>query len=864
MPSTDHGRRDALPVGTVLREFTIQEVIGHGGFGIVYRAGHNELELTVAIKEYLPVELAVREGATVQPRSGTERKDFAEGLRRFRDEAQALVDFDSHPSIVSCREFFRAHGTAYLVMGYEEGQSLAEVLARREAEGRPFAAADLLGVMQPVLEGLERVHAAGVLHRDIKPSNILIRRRDGRPVLIDFGAAKQATARFSRSQAPYTEGYAALEQVAEVGKLGPWTDMYGVGAVMWRMVAGGQRPWEPPHPVRVEQRSHAVVGGTEDPMPSARELGKGRFPSEMLEVIDRCLRLREGERMQGSRELLEALRQVNEPLPAGSAETGRPLDGRPGGKRQKRRSHATSAHAEPRIGWRRGVWIALASLVGGLGLVVATWWNSGSEETARDQVSAGASDGIGGEIAVPERGEPVDSVPNPNQPTEKPESPPEAGGKGRNLDPTGSYPEAESGRDGEDRLEERPEGSQDSFVQPWVRDWDALDDINAPDFDLTAQAYIERYQQVPEASVWVTRVEGLLAKLRDLERAENRGSSLEASGTAQDPDPISVGSGRKEEGAEAESGRDSEDSLEGRPEGSRDSFEQQWIRDWDALGDTRDPGFAATAQAYIKQYKDVPEASVWVAKAEGLLAELRKSESASTPHREAGESWMNSLGMEFVWIPAGNFLMGSATDEEGRDDDEPQHEVQISQGYWIKKHEVTQGEWVALMGTNPSHFSNCGPRCPVEQVSWDDTQEFIRRLNSRESGSGYIYRLPTEAEWEYGARAGTIGARHGELDAIAWHGGNSGHGAHPVGQKRANAWGLYDVLGNVWEWTGDWYGAYPSVTVTDPVGPGSGAGLVNRGGGWGSSAGVVRSADRRNLAPVHRFSDIGFRLVRTE
>ena len=190
MPSTDPGRRDALPVGTVLREFTIQGVLGHGGFGIVYRAGHNELELTVAIKEYLPVELAVREGATVQPRSGTERKDFEEGLRRFRDEAQALIDFDSHPSIVSCREFFRAQGTAYLVMGYEEGRSLAEVLASREAEGRPFAAADLLGVMQPVLEGLERVHAAGVLHRDIKPSNILIRRRDGRPVLIDFGAAE--------------------------------------------------------------------------------------------------------------------------------------------------------------------------------------------------------------------------------------------------------------------------------------------------------------------------------------------------------------------------------------------------------------------------------------------------------------------------------------------------------------------------------------------------------------------------------------------------------------------------------------------------------------------------------------------------
>ncbi len=749
-----------MPVGTVLREFTIQAVLGHGGFGIVYRAGHNELELTVAIKEYLPVELAVREGAAVQPRSGTERKDFAEGLRRFRDEAQALIDFDSHPSIVSCREFFRAHGTAYLVMGYEEGQSLAEVLASREAEGRPFGAADLLGVMQPVLEGLERVHAAGVLHRDIKPSNILIRRRDGRPVLIDFGAAKQATARFSKSQAPYTEGYAALEQVAEVGKLGPWTDMYGVGAVMWRMVAGGKRPWEPPHPVRVEQRSHAALGGTEDPMPSASELGEGRFPSQMLEVIDRCLRLRETERMQGSRELLEALGEVSESLPAGSLGAARPSAEQTGVKRQEPGSHVAPVGAEPRSGWRRGGWIALASLV--VGLALATWWNSGSEQTVRDQAPSGASDGVGDEIGVPEREEVADSVPSPDQQAEDREAPPEA------------------------------------------------------------------------------------------------------SGTAQDPDPISVGSGRNEEVAGADSRRDRDDILEVRLEESQDSLVQPWIRDWDALGDIRDRGFAATAQAYVEQYRQVPGARVWVAKAEGLLAELRELEAASTMRREAGEAWTNSLGMEFVWIPAGTFLVGSPMHEEGRVFGERQHEVRISEGFWIGKYEVTQGGWVAVMGTNPSRFSNCGPRCPVERVSWDDTQEFIRRLKSRESGNGYVYRLPTEAEWEYTARAGTPGARYGELGAIAWYSANSGDRTHPVGQKRPNAWGLHDMLGNVWEWTKDWYGAYPSGTVTDPGGPESGAGRVYRGGGWYNSAGYVRSAARGLLSPGARDNIIGFRLVRTE
>ena len=661
MSSTDHERRDALPVGTILRDFTIQAVIGHGGFGVVYRAEHNELELTVAMREYLPVELAVREGVTVRPRSGTVRKDFEDGLRRFRDEAKVLVGFDSHPSIVSCREFFRAHGTAYLVMAYEDGRSLAEVLAIREAEGHPFTDSDLLAVMMPLLEGLARVHAAGGLHQDIKPSNILIRKRDEQPVLIDFGAAKQATARFSRSQAPYTDGYAALEQIADTGKLGPWTDMYGVGAVMWRMVAGGNRPWEPPLPARVDLRSYAALGETEDLLPPASELGKGRFPLRMLETIDMCLRLRETERIQGSAELLEVLRMASD---------------------------------------------------------------------------------------------------------------------------------RESPRNGQTLAEAR--------------------------------------------------------------------------------DPTGVVSGRDEEDAGAEIGRVVYDRRRLRLQWSQSGLAQPWIRDSEALGDIQDPGFAEMVQAYIVRYGRVPEASVWVAKAEGLLAELRELEAAGRLGRKAGESWRSWLDMEFAWIPAGSFLMGSPVDEEGRldygvsdDVDERQHCVRIREGFWMKKYEVTQEEWEAEMGTNPSHFNECGPQSPVESVSWVDVQEFISCLNEGESGEGYLYRLPTEAEWEYAARAGTTGARYGPLDSIAWYAGNSGLETHPVGQKVANAWGLHDMLGNVWEWTADWEGKYPSSLVTDPQGPSTGWGRVFRGGGWGSNSRDVRSACRGHDSPDSR-DIIGFRLVRTK
>ena len=765
MPSTDPERRDALPVGTVLREFTIQAVIGHGGFGIVYRAGHNELDLTVAIKEYLPVELAVREGATVQPRSGTDRKDFEDGLRRFRDEAQALIDFDSHPSIVSCREFFRANGTAYLVMAYEEGQSLAELLARREAEGRPFTELELLAVMTPVLEGLARVHAAGVLHRDIKPSNILIRRSDGRPVLIDFGAAKQAAAKYTKSQAPYTEGYAALEQVADTGKLGPWTDMYGVGAVMWRMVAGGNRPWEPPHPVRVELRSHAVIDDTEDPMPPARDLGRGRFALQLLEAIDRCLRLRGTERFQGSRELLEALRTgSDQSASAVSVEASEPFTKRAvaGGMGEKSGSEPTVP--ELRHGRRWVGWMTLASVAVGLSLALAAWWSQGSGEALRDQVPEGVMDAPGGDAtATTDRGEEIDSAVSPSQ-------------------------------------------------QP-----------------------------------------------------ENREPPLDAIREAQTPDPAENDSSRKEDPSEAEVEGGNDDRPEVSPERPQGGFEQPWVRDWEALGGgIEDPAFAAAAQAYIDQYRKVPEARVWVARAEGLMAKLKELEAVDRTRHEVGESWTNSLGMEFMWIPAGRFLMGSPEDEEGRSADELQHEVRISEGFWMKKYEVTQGEWGLVMGANPSRLSNCGPRCPVEQVSWFDTEEFMQRLNGRESGKGYRYRLPTEAEWEYAARAGTTGARYGELGSIAWHWVNSGSETHPVGQKRANPWGLHDMLGNVWEWTGDWYGRYPSGSVTDPQGPSTGSYRVFRGGGWGYHARNVRSAYRSVISPGYRDLDVGFRLVRTK
>jgi len=247
------------------------------------------------------------------------------------------------------------------------------------------------------------------------------------------------------------------------------------------------------------------------------------------------------------------------------------------------------------------------------------------------------------------------------------------------------------------------------------------------------------------------------------------------------------------------------------------------------------------------------------------------------------------------WIPPGQFVMGSPKKEAGRYDDETPHRVTLTRGFWLFDTPVTQALWEAVMGSNPSRFKS--PDRPVENVSWDDCQKFIVRLNGEMPG--LQLRLPTEAQWEYACRAGTAMATYsgdlkikGEnnaplLDEIAWYGGNSGvdfelengydsstwpekqydhrrAGSHPVALKAPNAWGLYDMLGNVWEWCEDWYAEYSGADEIDPRGHAVGARRVIRGGSWNNFARNVRAAVRNHYEPGDRDYDLGFRCARVQ
>jgi formylglycine-generating enzyme required for sulfatase activity len=240
------------------------------------------------------------------------------------------------------------------------------------------------------------------------------------------------------------------------------------------------------------------------------------------------------------------------------------------------------------------------------------------------------------------------------------------------------------------------------------------------------------------------------------------------------------------------------------------------------------------------------------------------SNPVSPPSPAAGESFTDPLVGKFIRVKGGTFTMG-CTHEQGSycyDDEKPVHEVTLSD-YYIGETEVTQAQWRAVMGNNPSNFTGCD-ECPVERVSWNDVKDFISKLNSR--SGGVRYRLPTEAEWEYAARGGGLskGYKYAGSDnpeEVAWYDDNWGSKTHPVKGKKANELGIYDMSGNVWEWCSDWKDNYSSGSQTNPTGPNTGDDRVRRGGGWFSNAGYCRVSGRNFLEPGNRAGSLGFRLA---
>jgi len=287
MPDTTY--RNALPLQSMLLEYRLMSVLGAGGFGLTYLGRDTHLEKDVAIKEYLPNDLVVRAlDGSIVPITGELKREFEWGLERFILEARTLAMF-SHPHIVRVIRFFQANGTGYMVMDYEKGESLYQILKRGE---RPDEAR-LKGIVMPLLDGLQEVHATGFLHRDIKPSNIFVR-ESGSPVLIDFGAARHAIDGTRSLTSVLTPGYAPLEQYSSDGHQGPWSDIYAMAGVLFRALVNENPP-------------DAVSRLKGDTLPAKLALARGRVSEPFLRAVEWALALDEKQRPQSVQEWQRAL-----------------------------------------------------------------------------------------------------------------------------------------------------------------------------------------------------------------------------------------------------------------------------------------------------------------------------------------------------------------------------------------------------------------------------------------------------------------------------------------------------------------------------------------------------------------------------
>jgi serine/threonine protein kinase len=370
--------RNALPAGTMLLEYRLEGVLGAGGFGITYLGKDTHLEKRVAIKEYLPTDLAIRAlDGSVVPVATEHEHDYKWGLERFIQEARTLARF-SHPHIVRVNRYFEANGTGYMVMDYEQGESLNQRLRRADAPDEPA----LRAILMPLLDGLEAVHAAGFLHRDIKPSNIFLRDSGG-PVLLDFGAARAAVGGATRSMtAVLTPGYAPLEQYASDARQGPWSDLYALAGVLYRAIIGESPP-------------DAVTRLKEDRVPQRLADATTRISTPLVRALEWALAVDEKRRPQSVSEWRRALlpegqgARAPSTVPHAMAPPARvEVKAPPQASNSVKGAGSARATPRPPRGPSRGRWVFLVAAALVFAVVVVAW-NRQGERARQPDVPAG-------------------------------------------------------------------------------------------------------------------------------------------------------------------------------------------------------------------------------------------------------------------------------------------------------------------------------------------------------------------------------------------------------------------------------------------------------------------------------------------
>ena len=877
---------NALPNGYSLHRYQIEGVLGAGGFGITYKAIHEALENEVAIKEYFPAEWAYRDhnGTTVRanaqgqiPARHGEPPCYEWGLQRFLDEAKILVQIN-HPGVVRVRDYFTTNGSAYIVMEYEQGESLSTSLQRGGILPEP----DLIRMLGDVLPALEAVHAQGYLHRDLKPSNLYVRKVDNRVILIDFGAARQALGRRTRSvTSVVTPGYSPIEQYVTVGDdYGPWTDIYALGAVLYRCITGAP-PIEAPGRV------------LKDPVHPAVEVGAGLYSRALLQTVDQALAVRPEERFQSVAAMQQALQMPNPadaradflklpPISAELLDLPAPLSSdlaliRP----------APSA-ASTRANWPENGDFHHSASVSKASELFVDRQSQAVEPPSWIEPPSLASQAMD-DAALPLLENIWDDL-DQLKPPPVPDSPSQ-------IDASSQFPSSQP-----ISLQSAPSQPATLLRRSQQSAVEHLKKVSVSRRNFSESEYTGRPDAPRSASIpLVSRPSvSIPSAPRSLDREEP--SLLQGAADQLDGHERAVRWTRVLLTVFAVSGllgiglltyeyyqtwqeqRQREASALQQQETAQHNTAQAQQREVGIMSHLEQARRAITnknwvlAEHYINRAATLNPDYPAIATVRTELLEAQQSGSQMRRTRTDP-----TTGLELTWVEGSCFSMGSPATERDRGNDETSHQVCVK-GLWISKTEITNGQYRRF---KPGHNSGAfqgqslnGDTQPVTSVNWDDATAFAEWL-SWEAGVGKRFRLPTEAEWERAARAGAttryywgndIDPRHANFsdrnDPTGASIGNvdDGHAlTAPVGSYLPNTLELHDMAGNVWEWTCSEYDPkYGGAEQRCSTRRSSEVRRVVRGGSWNSGAGELRSAQRLPRKPSHQDTMTGFRVVMEE
>lgn len=830
--------KDALPIGYRLRSFEVGAPLGQGGFGITYSATHSTLGHHVAIKEYLPMEVAARDdgAATVAPSDEDYAELYEKHLEGFIEEAVILARF-RHPNIVRVQDVFRENNTAYMIMDFEEGDSLERVLRK----GRMGTEESLLSVVHPMLDALEAMHATGFIHRDIKPDNIIVRPAGG-PVLLDFGAARLAIGVATRPLTVLmTKDYGPYEQYDfGTGKQGPWTDLYALGATMYRAVT--TRP-----PINAFNRNRALVAKQDDPLPPVAERAAPGFSKQFLDAIDAALVFKPEGRPQSVAEMRKLLPP---PSQAGySAALAASDDAAP-------QEAATAPPAGKRVLW------AVGGLVGGAVAASAVWGG-----LVAGGVIGGGTDPAAEAALQAALGEAADA-------REEVEATKQ---RGAALDASAQKAQAAA-----ESLRAKLSESEDQKTQISTE----LAALGARNEQLQGQMAGLQQKVTDTAKPPVVVVESesekLAAKKKAAARLAQHDELIKKGEVALSQVRLStpVGDNAYEFFKHAHVLMPASDKARA----GLDSVVDRYLVLAAKAAKRRSSSACNKATEYVKLAAELVPTSSLLAGASGALGRC-ELEPAALAFKDAMSNGGNGPAM--LALPLGRFGMGNVSGE-GDPDELPVRDVTFKTPFAISVHEITFSQYDSFaQATNrplPSDEGWGRNSRPVINVSFGDARAYAGWLSEQ---SGATYRLPSESEWEYAARGGTQSARFwGKDPNVACTYENVADQAlkkaiskyraeihqcddkhvytAEVGTFMPNQFGLTDMLGNVLEWTTDcWRASYAGAPSDGaPVDASDCEQRSIRGGSWLLFPKAVRSANRLKFKQGEGNKQLGIRLVR--